>query len=615
MISNLRTGLQRSAAWVAPVSLGSLLLIAPLLLFPRGVLPFLALGLALLVLLWRWAVLGWPQMRVEDVPLFILLGMALLGLGISVDQALSWPRLWSIVLGALIFFELRRSLRPSQQAAWIVIALALAGLGMAGISLVGTDWDNVRFVDLPWLYDQLPTLVRGLPGSGVQSTSDLFNPRWVGITMGVLAPCFLPLLAWRERPWLRLLAAVVFLVDIGTLLLTQSIQGLLGLLAGSFIVLLFINRRFWLLLPAGVLAAVGLTVWLGPDRVGMALLSMDNPGGAAIALRLDIWSRAWAMLLDMPFTGIGLNTFPLIQSQFYTGYLIGPEPHAHNLYLQTALDLGLPGLVAFLWFVTVWVVQVLRRLGSEPISGYRLLLIGALAGVVSYLAHGAMDAMMLGAKPSFVVWALLGIGAALPAPQPTAAKTKPLTLAFAWLALPLAFGLVALLRPASVFMNLGALQTQSALYPFPLAQILPGTDLTAPQANLERALGLEPSLRQAHLLLGRIASLQGDFPAALQHYSQRVALDMDDPLANYDPAQKIQQWLDPQSSPDPAAELGRIYQAWNTRFPERAEGYLLKYLLASQYQADPGRGQALLQAGLQANAQPLGLLEYLLEVK
>jgi hypothetical protein len=119
--------------------------------------------------------------------------MALLGLGISVDQALSWPRLWSIVLGLLIFFELRRSLRPLQQADWIAAALALAGLGLAAISLVGTNWSQVRFVDLPWLYDRLPTLVRGLPDSGVQSASDLFNPRWVGITMGVLAPAFLPL--------------------------------------------------------------------------------------------------------------------------------------------------------------------------------------------------------------------------------------------------------------------------------------------------------------------------------------------------------------------------------------------------------------------------------------
>jgi len=414
------------------------LLIAPLLLFPRGVWPFVAVGLALLVLLWRWVALGRPQMRVEDVPLFILLGMALLGLGISVDQALSWPRLWSIVLGVLIFFELRRSLRPQQQVTWIVLALALAGLGLAGISLVGTDWNNVRFIDLPWLYNHLPTLVRGLPGSGVQSASDLFNPRWVGITMGVLAPCFLPLLAWRERPWLRVLAAVVFLVDTGTLLLTQSLQGLLGLLAGSFVILLFVNRRFWLLLPAGVLAVAGLVAWMGPARLGTALLSLDNPGGAAIVLRLDIWSRAWAMLQDMPFTGIGLNTFPLIQSQFYTGYLIGPEPHAHNLYLQTALDLGLPGLVAFIWFVTVWIVQVLRRLADEPASGYRLLLIGALAGIVSYLAHGVMDAMMLGAKPGFVVWMLLGLGAAAPKPQVAVANTRPLSLTLAWLALPLA---------------------------------------------------------------------------------------------------------------------------------------------------------------------------------
>lgn len=630
--------LPRSAAWLNLVSIASLALLAPLFLFPVGRLPWLGLGLALLLTFWRWGVLGRPSLDLLDIPLLYLLLMALLGLAISADRSLSWPRFWSLLYGLLVFAALRRSLDAGRDAPWIAAALALGGLGLAVIGPLGADWSQVRLFDLPWLYDRLPTLLPGLPGSGVPRSSELINPRWLGISLGVLAPVYLALLGSWRRPWLTALLAAAFLLATGVLILTQSIQGLLGLLVGCLVVLLFVSRWFWLLLPAGGLGLAGMVIWFDPQRLAAALLSINHPAGIGVVLRLDIWSRALAMLHDMPYTGIGLNTFPLIQSQFYTGYLIGPEPHAHNLYLQTALDTGLPGLLALLSFLTIWAVRILKRLAQTPATDssqeptqasalvqrtapsryaapaqgslpeYRLLLIGVLAGLASYLAHGFIDAMMLGAKPAFIVWVLLGIGAAYPLSGCTRPKTVPLNLALAGLALPLVFALLALLQPASVFMNLGALSAQRVLYPFPPIGEVSTAPLAAPQATLQTALRLDPARRQAHLLLGRIASLQGEYAAAEEHYAQRVALDLQDPIARYNPAQHIQHWLAPPAQLDPAAELLKIYRNWNARFPERAEGYLLLSLLATRYQEDPARGQAYLQAGVQAGARPLDLL-------
>jgi putative inorganic carbon (HCO3(-)) transporter len=612
---------QGAAAWLDPLSLASLVLMAPLFLFPASLGPWLGLILAWLIALWRWIVRGRPPLAILDIPLHYLAFMALLGLAISIDRSLSWPRFWSLVYALIVFTTLRRALRPGRDAPWIALALALAGLGLAGISLVGTDWSQVRLIDLPWLYDRLPVLIRGLPGSGVPRASDLFNPRWVGISLSVLAPLYLALLGWRERPWLVVLIAMIFLVSVSTLLLTQSIQGVLGLLVGCFIVLLFVSRRFWLLLPLGLLSCAALLAWIGPQRLASVLLSINHPAGIAVVLRLDIWSRALAMLHDLPFTGIGLNVFPPVQSYFYTGYLIGPEPHAHNLYLQTALDLGLPGLVAFLWFLTLWALYALRRLRqnhlqvppaappADPalVQGDRLLLIGALAGITSYLAHGFIDAMMLGAKPSFLVWALLGVGAALAPPPPLPTARRSLRLALAWLAMPIVFALFALLYPTRLPLNLAAIQAQRCMYPFPPTRSLNPACLSIPRVILQAALRLDPKQGQAHLLLARIASLQGDYPAALAHYEQRLSLDMQHPLV-YNPAQRMLHWLAPQAPFDPAAELLKVYQAWVTRFPERAEGYLLRSLVVSQYQHDPARGQALVQAGIKANPQPLELL-------
>ena len=67
--------------------------------------------------------------------------------------------------------------------------------------------------------------------------------------------------------------------------------------------------------------------------------------------RLEIWSRALYMLQDFPFTGIGMGAFRQVANLLYPFFLAGPDaeiPHAHNIFLQVGVDLGLPGLIAWL---------------------------------------------------------------------------------------------------------------------------------------------------------------------------------------------------------------------------------------------------------------------------
>ena len=610
----MKTFLSFLHARINQVSLVCLLLIIPLLLFPYGIFPFIAVGLALLLLIWHWVGSHSLRIRLEDIPLVILSGMALLGFLISIDRSLSFPRLWGIFLGLIIFLILRRSLYQSLQTSKIAIGLSILGLGMAGVGLLGTNWNQVRLFDFPALYDSIPTLIRGLPNSREFFNQDLIGPRMVGITMGILAPVFLPMLAWRNKPWMRVLATFTFLVMTSILLMTQTISGILALLAGTFIVLLFVSRKFLLLLPVGLVVFIMLVTRNGYTEFWTNLLSLNDVGGIAVLLRLDIWSRAWAMIRDMPFTGIGLNTFPLIQSQYYVGYIIGPEPDAHNLLLQTVIDLGLPGLIAFLWFILTWFVQLLKQVKNEVDHNKRLLMMGAMAGVVAYLGHGVIDALMLGSKPTFMVWVLLGVGAGLTSSSVRNSKPTYSKWALVCLALPLLMGIFTLCKPSSIYMNLGALQTHKLLSPFPEAQIRNQEDAEIAKTNLEKALDVDSSLRQAHLLLARIESNLGKFASAERHYEKRVALDMQDPTSTYDPAKQLRQMILAGSPSDPASELDLIYHNWNNRFPNRSEGYLLRSILARQYLEAPETAKAFLEAGIKAEAKPMGLLEYVLRL-
>ena len=108
-------------------------------------------------------------------------------------------------------------------------------------------------------------------------------------------------------------------------------------------------RWGWLALPL-VAVAAGLGAWqIGFGRVADAALASQALGGAD--QRVEIWSRALYMLQDFPFTGIGMGAFRQVANLLYPFFLAGPDaeiPHAHNIFLQVGVDLGLPGLVAWL---------------------------------------------------------------------------------------------------------------------------------------------------------------------------------------------------------------------------------------------------------------------------
>jgi putative inorganic carbon (HCO3(-)) transporter len=100
----------------------------------------------------------------------------------------------------------------------------------------------------------------------------------------------------------------------------------------------------------------------------------------------------------------------------YPLFTIPPDvdfAHAHNHLLQVALDLGLPGLIAYL---SLWLTSavMLHRIWSCS-QGWegRLWVLGLGGSMLGYFIYGLTDAVALGAKPGFLWWYLLGLIAAL----------------------------------------------------------------------------------------------------------------------------------------------------------------------------------------------------------
>ncbi|MBK5103893.1 MAG: O-antigen ligase family protein [Burkholderiales bacterium] len=334
--------------WARLLPLAVFLFILP---FPGTVtLRLLALAGGLLVCAWSWHRDGVPQIPAR-LALVLWGGFALVSLATAVDPAYSLGEIKNEIgytmAAYLAFVTLTRT---RADAVFLLGALILGSLALAGIAL----WDNLSS-DLPrWNEDGLAG------GSGSYSTYLL---------------ALLPALLWA-----------------GGILRLQHRWGLVaGLIALQLVVAVIAGQRqFWLVFALQVL--VGLPLLRKRGFIEISTSRMRAIGVLAVVLsalvivgatarrdtislsedpRLSMWPGVAARILENPLTGKGFGretmkkAYPELRSRKY------PEVwHAHNLFLNYGLSMGLPGMLAalYLFFTLLRIFWKLSRADDRVIA-------------------------------------------------------------------------------------------------------------------------------------------------------------------------------------------------------------------------------------------------------
>jgi O-antigen ligase len=199
--------------------------------------------------------------------------------------------------------------------------------------------------------------------------------------------------------WLCLPAAVVGLA----LVLAFSTGGWLGALAGALVVIFYLGRRK-LALRFGAAAALAFVVISGAAMVSV-LPERLNPLRQTGGFRVDLWVSSLQMILDHPLLGVGLDNFPYLYQQVYLREGAAAEPnlsHPHNWILHMWLQLGLLGLVAFIWLVArAW------KLAQRSRTSW--LIAGALGATADLLVHGFIDNSYFLVDLAFLFWLALAL--------------------------------------------------------------------------------------------------------------------------------------------------------------------------------------------------------------
>ena len=405
----------------------------PLVLFPR---PVSAIVMLIIPVLWLARKLNTGHFIIgtpADWTILLLLVMLLVSLYATFDLAFSTPKVIGIVYGIALFYAATAFTSQSQRHLFGgVAALLLSGLVVAIASLLGTNW-TAKLPFLSAVTGRLPQLIRlgsapaGFSPNQVAGVLLWVLPVYIAITIAGLSETRFLRHGTTKLRWAVLLVGVGSLVVLGTFLLDQSRSGFVGLAAAllfmtlvarsnrsaalliGLLVILLLIVGFWVLLQSGPQAGAVLSDQSVLSRETVASLLS---GKGLLEARVEIWSRALYGLEDFPFTGMGVGTFRRIVPVLYPLFLIPPESdiaHAHNHLLQTGLDLGLPGLIAYLalWLLAGAMLWRSWQLRQNRWQG--TLLIGFAGVLVGYFVYGMTDTVALGAKPGFIFWLVLGL--------------------------------------------------------------------------------------------------------------------------------------------------------------------------------------------------------------
>lgn len=406
--------MQRLGRWIVLWQWGFLLLMLPLLLFPSG---YRGLVLLTLPLFWVIRKLTYGKFFATspyDLAIICLLVMTGISASVSFDIALSLPKIIGVLLGVALFYAILDFSRYA--SLWPVVGVYLVGgLFLALIGLVGTNW-SPPFDFLNAIRSRLPGDSFNIPGA----VGGIINQNELAGALNWIAPLALAcLLGLGRKLWVRKRSVFFFiltvcLVTILVLIATTSRGGIFAFVAGVTIVLAFFAPPRW-----RVVLGIGFVIVL-LMAVAFAMSPVNNDIGAdtlGLDGRIEIWSRAILAVGDFPLTGMGFNSFRQVVRVLYPLFTVPASidlAHAHNHLLQVALDLGLPGLVAYLaiWIISaglLWeTTRKLVRRGQTHHSSYSLV-----AGLAGSLAAGWMfgmlDAIALGSRPSFLWWMLVGL--------------------------------------------------------------------------------------------------------------------------------------------------------------------------------------------------------------
>ena len=297
-----------------------------------------------------------------DVPAALFILLSALSIMVSPDKGFSFYNWYNLVgVYVLTYFVVGQNLRSVQQVKELLVVTAMAAILVVFYGfyqfIFGIDISAMKWVD----GDAFPELRKR-----VFSTWE--NPNILAGYLDVIICLVFGLFIKADSQKKKLVLGVMLAAGAACLAMTYA-RGACLVIAVIFAV--YGMFKDWRVLLACVAVAVGLLV-VDPvlyERLSSVFTKVDTSS----EMRLAFWESTVAMIQDHPFLGIGWGAYWMVYPE-YDFYLQGADiriVHAHNWYLNYAAEIGIPGMLSFVWlfFGSLFLTLQQKFLPPKPVTG------------------------------------------------------------------------------------------------------------------------------------------------------------------------------------------------------------------------------------------------------
>lgn len=200
------------------------------------------------------------------------------------------------------------------------------------------------------------------------------------------------------------------------LVLTLARGSWLGMIFSILLIGILKEKRIIYVTLTGLILIIALTLILPHNKYTARLLSIVNSKDVTTVERIEMWEKGLKIVMDYPF-GIGVHNIDRV----YPDYKSSNEKNwaiLHSNFIQIAVERGIVGLAAFLWFIITFIVVSLSYLKKDD-SGLssnvdcpsicKATVLGVLSGFVSFIVAGFTEYNFGTSLVIQLVWFLLAL--------------------------------------------------------------------------------------------------------------------------------------------------------------------------------------------------------------
>lgn len=404
--------------WIVFLLLGSTTLVITVNSYDSGIAktPLLVLCASLLVVVYVAQTIRREKLEFRktpaDLPVLAFMVVMITSTSYSQDLWSSQQALMVWIPFIICFFAGTQLFAGQKELDKLIQAAAIAASMVCLVGLVQFFFNEELFLDF-------------FIGKDRRVNSTLTNATYLSGYIALLFPTLLAFAIAEERkPWKRwslimLLSGLAFILFVT---LTRSSIAAFALSMILFGILSQHAKKKTFVWAAAVIVIASAILFLSPILTKRIEESFKSDANSSFARRTYFWTTGYEAFKASPYFGHGIGSYWTVMLDYRSPeyWVVKSEdvvPHAHNELVETAVDLGAAGVIAYLAILGTVLVVGLKAPPNEG-GRDRLLRVGLLCSVVAILIDNLSNVSLRAVPVGAAAWLLMGVLVSRPSTYP-----------------------------------------------------------------------------------------------------------------------------------------------------------------------------------------------------